>query len=312
MIYKFLITGAHGDLGLSVAKILRKNFKNSKIFGTDIIDHGPGDFVFNKIYKVPKTSNKFYKKSIIKIIKNINVTIPCTDSEISFFSKNLLNKKNLILINKHNIINLFKEKIATNIFLEKNFPNFSLKFCYKLDKSILKKKILFPIFLKKNIGSGNKNYNKINNLKELKKIKLKSDYIIQEYLHDKYDEFTSAVIRINSIKKVLIFKRKIHVLGHTYYAETIKNKTLENKIMSIANKINLNGCINIQFKKIGNRIIIFDINPRLSSTVLFRDMVGFKDCVWWIKSLLKINKTFKNIKIKKAKLYKSFSESFIK
>ena len=312
MVYKFLITGAHGDLGLSVAKILKKNFKKSKIYGTDIIDHGPGDFIFNKVYKVPKVSSKLYKNSISKIIKNVNLTIPCTDSEIYFFNKTIKKKKNLILINNNYITNLFKEKISTNNFLKKNFPEFSLKFCYKLKKSILQNKISFPIFSKKNIGSGNKNYNKINNLKELKEINLKSDYIIQEYLEEKYEEYTSAIIRIDSVKKVLIFKRKIHSLGHTYYAETISNKILENKMMLIADKINLNGCINIQFKKIDKRIIIFDINPRLSSTVLFRDMIGFKDCVWWINSLLKFNKKFANIKIKKAKLFKSFSESFIK
>lgn len=105
---------------------------------------------------------------------------------------------------------IFKEKISTNNFLKKNFPEFSLKFCYKLKKSILQNKISFPIFSKKNIGSGNKNYNKINNLKELKEINLKSDYIIQEYLEEKYEEYTSAIIRIDSVKKVLIFKRKIH------------------------------------------------------------------------------------------------------
>ena len=37
------------------------------------------------------------KNSISKIIKNVNLTIPCTDSEIYFFNKTILNKmvKNL-------------------------------------------------------------------------------------------------------------------------------------------------------------------------------------------------------------------------
>ena len=82
--------------------------------------------------------------------------------------------------------------------------------------------------------------------------------------------------------------------------------------MNLANKINLNGSINIQFKIIKNKIKIFDINPRLSSTVRIRDMLGFQDCVWWINEKLKI-KNLKKIKIKKnATVVKYFDEMILK
>ena len=69
--------------------------------------------------------------------------------------------------------------------------------------------------------------------------------------------------------------------------------------------------INIQFKIQNNQIKIFDINPRLSSTIKMRDLLGFKDCLWWINEKLKIpNK--KLIKIKKNKtIVKYFQEKII-
>lgn len=81
--------------------------------------------------------------------------------------------------------------------------------------------------------------------------------------------------------------------------------------MDIADKLNLNGSINIQFKIHNSQIKIFDINPRLSSTVKMRDMIGFQDCLWWIKDKLNIKNNLP-VKIKKAKfLIKFFQEKII-
>ena len=42
---KILITGAHGDIGISVYKILKKNFKNKFLIdGMDCKSNGPGSF----------------------------------------------------------------------------------------------------------------------------------------------------------------------------------------------------------------------------------------------------------------------------
>ena len=41
---KFLITGCHGDLAFSVAKIIKKNFRDSRLIGTDIEINGNRKF----------------------------------------------------------------------------------------------------------------------------------------------------------------------------------------------------------------------------------------------------------------------------
>ena len=47
-----------------------------------------------------------------------------------------------------------------------------------------------------------------------------------------------------------------------------------------ADYIDLNGSINIQLRKSMNRIAIFEINPRFSSTVFMRSLVDFNDLLW--------------------------------
>ena len=45
--------------------------------------------------------------------------------------------------------------------------------------------------------------------------------------------------------------------------------------------------MNIQLRLTDDGPIVFEINPRLSSTLVFRDMLGFKDLEWWIQSKTK-------------------------
>ena len=81
--------------------------------------------------------------------------------------------------------------------------------------------------------------------------------------------------------------------------------------MKIADEINLYGSINIQFILQNRTIKIFDINPRFSSTVRMRDMVGFQDCVWWIKDKLCIDNNIPIKILKNKKIIKYFEEKII-
>ena len=310
---KFLITGCHGDLAFSIASIIKKNFNNAILIGTDIEKNGAGNLIFDKIYNIPKVNSYKYLGIISKISKSMDLIIPSTEKEINFFSKNKKKFKNKILKNKEKIIDLFSSKLKTQKYLKKNFKDFSLKFSMTLADYYNSKKIVTPFFLKKKSGSGNVNYKIINNKTDIRDLRFykKNDWVIEELLDQKSDEYTCAIIKLKKIKKILIFKRKLHKLGHTMFAEIYQNLEMEKKLLDIADKLNLNGSINIQFKIHNSQIKIFDINPRLSSTVKMRDMIGFQDCLWWIKDKLNIKNNLP-VKIKKAKfLIKFFQEKII-
>ena len=76
----------------------------------------------------------------------------------------------------------------------------------------------------------------------------------------------------------------------------------------IADKINLSGSINIQLRKKGERVAIFEINPRFSSTVKFRHMMGFEDVIWSIQDKLEMSIDTYHINHSINKFYKGFSE----
>jgi carbamoyl-phosphate synthase large subunit len=104
-------------------------------------------------------------------------------------------------------------------------------------------------------------------------------------------------------------KRKLNK-GITYYGEVIKNKKIDNALRKIAEITKLAGSLNIQLKIFNKKISIFEINPRLSSTVMMRHMLGFKDCIWWINYFLD-KKIPKKPKIKMKRILKILEEKFI-
>ena len=278
---KFLITGAQGDIAQSICKILRQNYKNKIVIdGIDILKSGPSDYIFNKIIISPKINTNHYDQFIKKIFKKYDLIIPTTENEIQYFSKNKKIRELFpILINKPDIVRLFLNKVSTH-----NFLSFNKIFPPKFSKPInLLKKYTEPFFLKTIYGHGNKNYqlidskNKFNKLQKTKK----NNWMAQEYFDEKYDEYTCCVIKLDTFISTIILKRKLNN-GITYYAEVVKNNKIEKAIRKIAEKINLHGSINIQLKIYKNKVSIFEINPRLSSTVMMRHMLGFKDCVWWV------------------------------
>ena len=60
---KFLITGANGDIAKSICKVIKKNFKNITIDGTDIKITKNRRGLFNKTFKVPSLKAKSYLKN---------------------------------------------------------------------------------------------------------------------------------------------------------------------------------------------------------------------------------------------------------
>jgi len=279
---RVLITGANGDIAKSICKVIKKNFNNIIIDGTDIKVKKNSSGLFNKIFNVPSPKKKSYINKIKKLSKNYNLIIPATEDEIIFFSKNnnLLKKK--LLLNSKRIINIFSSKLNTFKYLKKKKFNVP-EFCVKLNTI---KKFEKPFFVKKDFGHGNKNYKVILSSKDFLSIKkLKKNWIAQEYLNKNYKEYTCGIIKLKNFCDVIILERKLK-RGFTYYAKRIENKKIKKSLIFLAKTIKLRGCINVQLKYKKNRYAIFEINPRISSTVLMRDMLNFKDCIWWINYFL--------------------------
>ena len=84
--------------------------------------------------------------------------------------------------------------------------------------------------------------------------------------------------------------------NYTAWAKVIKNSKIEKLCKKVTEEIDFFGPANFQLILTKKGPMIFEINPRFSSTVLMRNYLGFTDLVWSIEEKfgfkLTKNKTF--------------------
>lgn len=302
-----IVTGANGDIGISIARILKEYNTEYKIIGTEIGDLWPAKNYFNKIHKIPKAQNDNYFFALKKILSSYEnpLIIPTSEPELSVISNDYNRFKKLpLLINKSNIIKTFQDKYLTYKWLTKN--NIPVATTYEI-KNL--KKSNYPIIIKPRKGSGSKNVFVIKNNKELLFFTkyYKDDFIAQEYLKNHKEEYTCAIFKDKKNNNSVIMKRKMKgdVTGEMFID---KNQKIKNILKLISNNINGSLFLNIQLRMENNIPKIFEINPRFSSTVRMRHMLGYQDLIWSINNFYNIkNKITKKINYN-IKIYKTYDE----
>lgn len=286
-----LVTGSGGDIGANIVNILSQQTSiKFNIIGTDINEHIFNIDKINKFYRVDKTDSLNYLNQILTIIEqnSIELIIPVSESEIIWFSENITIFTNLkihVIINSKNIINSFLNKLETTRVLNNIFVKIPQTYLL----SSFNDQLDFPLILKSNYSIKTKDIYVITSKNQFdylrNSINNHDDYIVQEYIGSIDDEYTTTVYQSSSKLKVISFKRKL-TGGMTSFATISDEKVINDYAVTIAKSLNLNGSINIQSRKVGNEFYIFEINPRLSSTVYIRDHFGFQDLLWWIEDVM--------------------------
>lgn len=303
-----LVTSCGGDIGQSIGKILKD--LGHVILGQDITKKTPSKFIYDKFQVGLRVTNKNYLKGIKETIKtnNIHIVIPASEVELVFYS-NLAKKTRLIfgaklLIPNHSIIETSIDKKNTCDFLKQN--NLPYPKVYDLKNTLIK----YPCIAKSRKGSGGSNVFVVEDENEsFFYIKKYNNLIFQELLDGKKGEFTCCCFMgSNGLFRSIILKRDLAIGGYSKYGEVIENNYITELLLTVSELLNLKGSINIQLRINRGIPTIFEINPRFSSTVLFRHLFGFKDLQWSIEDLMEMEIS-KYLKPKVGSLfYRGYSE----
>jgi carbamoyl-phosphate synthase large subunit len=306
-----LITGiGSAGVGEQILKALKISDLNLFIVGTDI-----SNICFNKnkvdeFLIVPPVSDNNYGESIRNLIDNYNIKaiFPGSEPELKYFSNNSskfqdvyisANDKELIdlCLNKFNTY----EKLAElGIPLAKYNKIDTIYDCSDID--------YFPVVLKPNTNSGGSSHIYVAfDREELEMfagymLKHGIDVIAQEYIEYDNNEYTIGVSsdRDGNILGSIILKRLINNALSTNKKFTFNNKNviissgisqgefindenIKKQAENIAKKIGSKGPINIQGRFCDNKLLLLEINPRLSGTTYLRTMVGYNEPANMIK-----------------------------
>lgn len=306
--YNILVTGCGGDIGQSIGKILSSAELCRSLVGCDIHLNHPGKFIFDSVDILPKCSDPNYKNELRRLITkyNINLVIPASEQELRLFTLDSSFEQEFpILVANRLSREVGFDKYKTIEFLKTNelpYPKTQLDNLNKLE---------YPFIMKGRTGAGGSEIALIRNDIDFEYYKNKiTNYILQEFLVG--DEYTCGIFRKNDREiKTIVLRRQLsgNNGGYTLYGEVVENVEIDRLLINISEKLDLSGSINVQLRLSAENIpYIFEINPRFSSTVLFRHLIGYEDLIWAIKEYFNIDVKIDNeIKIG-VKFYKGYNE----
>lgn len=286
---RVLVTGVSGDIGLGIGRVLKDKYSDLFLLGVDVCEESAACCVYDEFYKAPFAKESCYKDFILKLVNDlsIDVIIPTSEAEIAAFWDSglvdlLREEDKVVALLDKGIINVALDKYKTYLFLKDNkllFPATILA-SDLLDDGLIKKRILKP-----RSGQGSKGIRIIESYDDLHNNEKSDSFIIQELLSDDDNEYTCCVYRDSEYTRDIIFKRKMNN-GFTSSGEVVENNEIRKYILDISKKLNLKGSMNLQLRMTSRGPVLFEINPRFSSTVVFRNKMGFSDLYWALESQL--------------------------
>lgn len=285
-----LVTGCGGDIAISMARILRDSLDDVYLIGVDITNDNPAVVFFDKVMTVVRADDKGYRTCIKEVISKyaVNLIIPSTEAEISFFIEHGVDSVfNIpVLIPNKEIVNIGLNKLRTSEHLK----NIGVLSPWTLPVGTVKP-IEFPCIIKPVSGCGSKNISIVDEGSFHKYSDFGSKYIWQEYLYPDDEEYTCGVFRSrNGEVRIIIIKRELQG-GLTGKGIVVENKSIYKLLETLAVKSSLVGSINAQLRLTAHGPVIFEINPRFSSTVMFRHKMGFHDLLWALEDKFNLHLT---------------------
>lgn len=325
-----MVTSTGGAIGQGILKSLKLANLNCDIIATDAYPYAAGLYTEKAGYVVPLAKDPGFIEKIIKICKKekIHCILIGTDYELLKFAEN---KKRIeketgtkIIVSSPEIIKIANDKWLTHKFLvDNNLPHIPSVLHHDVDKLIETEG--FPLIIKPKIGDSSKDTYIVNNRKELQErlfflldkkqdniyLAQQSQPIIQKYLINKQEEYTSTTINFdNKCYGVLSMNREMRLGGHTTKAIIESFPKINRAIQKVAETLNAFGPCNFQSRLSNGVPLIFEINCRFSGTTPFCAEVGFNTVEATIRHVV-LGERMQSLTYKKGVILRYFNEIFV-
>ena len=282
-----LITGVGGCLGQFILKALKHSNIQHKAVGCDCDSNSLGLFQSDKAYLVPTAYSSGYVNKIIEICQNEDIDIIMAGSMgelrlLSEFKQQIKEKTNAVVVASDiDKLRIMEDKWNLVQFLKQSgfdYPDSILASQTDAIKDFVIK-YGFPLIVKDRLGSGSKGLGIARNDEDLERLLQQiPNAIIQEYLLPDDEEYTVGVF-VGSNGKALasiVMKRQLG-LGMTFKAEVFPDSEIGEYCEKVLEKLGSIGPVNVQLRNTKRGPVIFEINPRFSSTTSARPLFGYND-----------------------------------
>lgn len=280
-----LVTAVGGDIGWSVARILRGCGYFDRVLGCDVASDHAGRAVVDGCFVVPRAGDPAYLDALLDLVvrERVEYVVPISEPEIERIFQATLEGWHPVrlVMAQGRAIPIGLDKLATAMFLgEIGVPApWTIPSTDGLPPE-------FPCVLKDRRGWGNKNVVLLEDEEALRfHVPRRPDSVLQQLLLPAEEEYTCGVFRSRTGEvRTIVFRRRL-MGGITGSGVVVQDAAIDHVLRTVATALELRGSINVQLRRTSAGPTIFEINARFSSTVMFRDLLGFHDVVWSVDDL---------------------------
>ncbi len=275
----FLVTAANGDIGEAIGRILRERWPDAKLHGADIADPWPAQASFDVVHRLPSGNDPSYTTALaaLAVTLGADVVIPVSEPELLKLATTPGSAARLPLVMAPaTLVRLFLDKLETARWLASHgLPGPRTIPLAEAGADSL------PLIVKPIRGHGARGYEVVRSVERLNVVKRETGagYIAQALLEPADEEYTCAVVRLCGAVRTLVMRRQLDG-SSTMRIEVSDQPEIQKLLARIADISELDGSINVQLRLTSEGPRIFEINPRISGTVMMRHRLGFQDLLW--------------------------------
>lgn len=233
----------------------------------------------DKFYQAPfATENEKYIQFLLDVCREQELShiIPLTDLEIDVINSNrqLFNENGIMLyMQSEKVLDLVRNKYKLHKYFENdnNVPSIKTFLLAELDDTMI-----YPCIAKPYNGRSSEGLIRNASKEQVLAIADKENYIVQEQIEG--NVFTVDYCRSAQSGTACAVPRQELLRtknGAGLTVKTLYDENLIKLVLYIGNKLNINGCVNIEFIGNDEKYYLIDINPRFSAGIAFSVMQGY-------------------------------------
>ncbi|MBA3466302.1 MAG: ATP-grasp domain-containing protein [Gemmatimonadaceae bacterium] len=283
---KLLITGAEGDIADALCRIARSSWPDSVVHGSDLSgDSWPRMNGFAAVHRLPHATAPDYLSALTTLHARERFTaiVPVTDAELSTLSSSESGDFPFVKLDSA-WLGFSLDKLETPRWLARSgFPALRTTSLSEAAGADL------PVIVKPRRGHGSRGLEIVRTPERLAAVQAErtDEAIAQQYVGDPEGEFTCCIFRHRRSGEIRTIALRRQLQGGITGRATVESIPSINALLeAMATAGDLDGSVNVQLRLLDSGPMVFEVNPRFSSTVMMRHLLGFRDFVWAVESRL--------------------------
>jgi carbamoyl-phosphate synthase large subunit len=315
-----LLTGAGGDQAVFIWKALKQSSLDTHIVACDSNYLSVGLYRTDRGHVIPPVNSKAFLPRLKDIIAAEKIDIVMTGGmgEMMVLAEHAPEIQQetgaYVVAPPFEILKVTADKWQLVSFLKANGFSYPQS-CIPEDRPCMERffqEVPFPYIVKGRFGAGSKELKVAKDRGEVEHfINEVQDPIVQEYLLPDDEEYTVGCFCDSHGKAVgsIVMKR---TLGHglTHKASVVFHEEISRYCESIAEKLGYIGPLNLQLRLTDRGPVLFEINPRFSSTESARAYFNFNAPEMCIRHFL-FHEDIPRPAIKTGYFFRVFDEVFV-